>query len=609
MFKALKSMNDAAISFAGVSAAYDRAQTFKRQGLATLKTRCQATIAQNDGIYVVLLGRPYTVLSPAMNKGIPDILAALGVKAFYQDMLPDRPDSQCAIAPLLKELHWHHAAAILRCAEQIGATPGAYPVLITSFKCSPDAFVIDYFRRIMSSHGKPYLVLQVDDHDARGGYETRIEAALRTFENHHDRGSDHAEAASLKPLNALVPGKAKPLPGKTMLIPNWDDLSLPLVAAALQREGIDARVLAHNSDSIQKSLRFNTGQCIPLNIIAQECIDYIKAHDLNPAETVLWLPKATIACNIHLYPAYIRQAMEAHGKGLEKADVHVGPMSMSDLSLKMPLQAYFAYMFGGYLRRLGCRLRPYETIPGQTDAAVCRAMTLLQAAFKGSSTYEQALTRVIALFDNITVVPERRPKVVIFGDLYARDNPSINQDLILFIEANGGEVLPTPYSDYLKMIAKSYLRKWLLEGHYLTALSYKLILAGLKRRESTYYGYFQQILREPEPLYDDPPDQILSRYRLRPENTGESMENLLKVHYLTKHHPDIALMVQTSPAFCCPALVTEAMARQIEQVSGVPIVSITYDGTGGNKNEAIIPYLAYPRARRQTNRTGTEDGC
>jgi len=608
LFKTLRAMGNNGISLTGVSTAYDRARAFKQQGLAKLKSDFRTLIDRNEDIYVVLLGRPYTVLSPAMNKGIPDILASLGIKAFYQDMLPDRPDNLYAIAPLLKELHWHHAAAILRCAEQISTTPKAYPVLITSFKCSPDAFVIDYFRQIMSAHNKPYLVLQVDDHDARGGYETRIEAALRTFQNHHRNVGAGTPIAYPNPLNTLVPSRSKSVVGKTMLIPNWDDLSLPLVASALRREGIDARVLDHDGDSIQKSLRFNTGQCIPLNIIAQECMDYIKTHDLNPADTMLWLPGVNIACNIHLYPAHIRQALEAHGRGLEKTGVHVGPLSMSDLSMKMPLRAYFAYMFGGYLRRMGCRLRPYETIAHQTDAAISRSMTLLQKAFEGEGTYEQALSQVIALFKSISVVPESRPAVAIFGDLYARDNASINQDLIPFIEANGAEVLPTPYSDYLKMIAKPYMRKWLLEGHYLTALSYKLILAGLLRREKVYYSYFQQILKEPEPVYDDPPDQILSRYRLRPENSGESMENLIKVHYLTKHHPDIALMVQASPAFCCPALVTEAMARNIEQVTGVPIVSITYDGTGGNKNEVIIPYLTYLGSGRSIDRTGTANG-
>ena len=61
---------------------------------------------------------------------------------------------------------------------------GIYPVLVTSFKCSPDSFVTEYFKRILEREGKPYLILQLDEHDSSVGYETRIEAAVRAFGNH-----------------------------------------------------------------------------------------------------------------------------------------------------------------------------------------------------------------------------------------------------------------------------------------------------------------------------------------------------------------------------------------------------------------------------------------
>jgi hypothetical protein len=82
------------------------------------------------------------------------------------------------------------------------------------------------------------------------------------------------------------------------------------------------------------------------------------------------------------------------------------------------------------------------------------------------------------------------------------------------------------------------------------------------------------------------------------------MENILKIFYIKRYYPDVSLFVQTSPAFCCPSLITEAMAKEIENKTGVPVVSITYDGTGGNKNEAIIPYLKFPRKR---DRHGAEE--
>jgi hypothetical protein len=130
-------------------------------------------------------------------------------------------------------------------------------------------------------------------------------------------------------------------------------------------------------------------------------------------------------------------------------------------------------------------------------------------------------------------------------------------------------------------------------------LSSKAICATATRLERTYYAYFNRILKEPPRAYDESPQEILSRYNLRIEHTGESMENILKVFYIKRHYPDVSLFVQTSPAFCCPSLITEAMAKEIENVTGVPVVSITYDGTGGNKNEAIIPYLKFPRKMEQ----------
>jgi hypothetical protein len=79
------------------------------------------------------------------------------------------------------------------------------------------------------------------------------------------------------------------------------------------------------------------------------------------------------------------------------------------------------------------------------------------------------------------------------------------------------------------------------------------------------------------------------------------MENTLKIYSLMQVHSDIAFFVQTNPAFCCPSLVTQAMAQHIEKVTGIPIVTIEYDGTGGFKNGDIIPYLKFPRKNAKKN--------
>ncbi len=584
------------ISFFDVSAAWQYALNCKQTSCRRLKETYQRYLQTQKELHIVLLGRPYTVLIPSMNKGILDIFAAQGIKTFYQDMLTYTPDDIRAVQPLLAEIHWHYAAAIIEAAEVVARSERAYPVLVTAFKCTPDSFVIDYFKKVMAAHDKPFLILQLDEHDSNVGYETRIEAAIAAFKGHY---AGKAQNMAPRYAASLYPSRAEKLTDKTLLFPNWDGLSQRLVVANLQREGVDARLLQGSNETMRRSMRYNSGQCIPLNIIAQEFIDYVEIHDLDPGRAVLWICASKIACNIGLYPHHIQNIFNAYGRGFEKAGVYTGSLSLADISMKLPVNTYFAYMFGGLLKKMGCKIRPYENIPGTTDGIVKESLQLLETAFRGRLSKEDALDQVIGWFDAIqrhgTDRTHLRPQVAIFGDLYVRDSELMNQDLIHFIEEQGGEVVTTPYSAYLKMIARPYLRKWFVEGHYLEALSSKALVATITHLEKTYYKYFQRILQEPEPVYITPPHEILSAYGLRIENTGEAMENILKVHYLKKYHPNIALFVQTSPAFCCAGLITEAMAATIEKMTRTPMVSITYDGTGGNKNEIIIPYLKFPR--------------
>ena len=260
---------------------------------------------------------------------------------------------------------------------------------------------------------------------------------------------------------------------KTLLIPNWDNLSLRLMVGALQREGVDARLMEQDKSSIQKSMRFNSGQCIPLNIVAQQAIDYVKKNGLDPSKTLLWMIESSLACNLSMFCHHIRCIFKQYGSGMEKTGVYDGIMSFGDFSIKLPVDAYLSYMFGGLIRKIGCRLRPYEKIKGKTDAAIEKSIEILSGAFYGNHSKLDALEKIVPLFKDIDIKNEYRPKVAIFGDLYVRDNEMMNQDLIHFIEEHGGEVVTTPYSSYAKMVAGQYLRKWFVEGRYKSCFLYK----------------------------------------------------------------------------------------------------------------------------------------
>jgi len=617
LYQTLKRLPGFAGSILQVFSALEDALRFHDERLE--KFRSSYSLTPESDIRVALLGRPYTVLDQGMNAGIPGIFARLGIRTYSGDMIPSNPESLAKIAPLLSALNWEFASRILEEAQTVADTEGLYPVFITSFKCSPDSFALEYFRKIMEAADKPYLVLQLDEHDSSLGYQTRIEAGIRSFRNHLRTGGVRAAAEPITCAGSTPPASAVPhaqfpllrvnpditddlasLRGRILLLPNWDSMIGRLLEANLQSEGIDARLLPETDQTIREGLSRNTGQCLPLNTITQGCISFIEKNGLDPARTALWMPDSELSCNFRMFPYYIKELLERHGKGLEKTAVYLGDILFLDISAKAGVTSYFAYMFGGYLRKLACKVRPYEIEKGETDRVTAESLDLLSDLFlhkrfrrDGGEVIESIVTR----FQGIPVRPGKRPLVAIFGDIYVRDNEVMNQGLVRTIEDAGGEAIVTPYSEFIKAISGPYFHRWFTEGKYIDVATSKILMRLALALERKYRRLFNRILDEPEEFPTLDPREILGKYRVRMDHTGESMENLMKTAYLARLHSDISLFIQASPAFCCPSIVTRAMADRIEEVTGIPVLSIEYDGTGAFKNGDLVPYLKFPRGK------------
>ncbi|MBP7735604.1 MAG: CoA activase [Spirochaetes bacterium] len=598
LFRMMKTIKGNGIGFMQVSNAYDQASEHFIRSREELRRLYEEESAGSDDIHVVFVGRPYTILSRSMNNGIPEIFSRHGIKTFFQDMLPEEENDDADMDHLLEMIHWKYASVVLNSAKAISSARGVYPVFVTSFKCTPDSYVMEYFKKIMDGSGKPYLILQLDEHDSSVGYETRIEAAIRAFRNHHQ--SSRNVPATLNVIRADGLSKGKDIfAGKTLLLPNWDWITCGFIEEILRKDGIDARVVSESPDSIHRSMRFNTGQCIPLNIIVQNGIDYIERHGLDPARSVIWSMNSKIACNIGMFPHYTKYLLESFGKGYEDIAVYMGDITFVDIAVPTAVQCYLGFMFGGMLRKMSCHVRPYENVPGATDRALMQSVKILREAFAGGRSKEDALTEVMGLFKAIDVTRTERPKVAIFGDLYVRDNDIMNQGLIRTIEANGGEVITTPYSELIAIVADRYIKKWFLQGLFGDAALAKVLTKVVTVLNKRYYRYFNQVLPGGDFRLLDDAEEVLTKFGLSIYHTGESMENIMKIFHIIEQHPDLSLFVQTNPAYCCPSMVTEAMADRIEQLTGIPIVTIEYDGTTASRNEDVIPYLKYPRKARR----------
>ncbi len=322
---------------------------------------------------------------------------------------------------------------------------------------------------------------------------------------------------------------------------------------------------------------------------------------MEPARNALCVPRANYACNIALLPLYLRNLIHERGRGFEQTPIYVGEITFKDISPLAPLHAYFAFLFAGILRRIGCRIRPYELEPGKTDKVIQHSLQRFTKMFDEPGMNRlDTVTAIIAEFEDIPYDrTARKTKIALFGDIYVRDNAVFNQQIIHSIEEQGGEVITTPYSEYAMMIAEGYFSRWFKEKQYGRLIAFKLLKAAMNYMEKAYHREFERILTEPSPDFHDDPSAILEEFDLRLDQAGETADNLLKTWYIRKHHPDIALFVQLNPGFCCAGTVTEALASRVEQVTGIPVLSLTYDGIGGRKNDAVIPYVRAAVERQQ----------
>ncbi len=389
----------------------------------------------------------------------------------------------------------------------------------------------------------------------------------------------------------IFPQITKEITGKTLLFPMWDPVVSPLLVANMRRIGIDARLMKSSELIIKKSMAHNTGQCLPINIIAQEFIEYVKEHDLKPENSMIWAIDAKLSCNIRLYPEYIKSILENYGHGMEKAHVYSGLLTHLEISLSACYYAFFAYFLGGLIRMTGCRIRPYELNKGETDKVIMHTVGILEDAFLGKKSLEKAVMEVVNLFDRIPRLEGNRPKVALFGDFYVCDNDVMNQKLNHAIEDAGGEIITVPYTDFIRMSLDNIIRRRIERGEYLTAAQQKLVSTGLKLLEDKFYRYFEKYLGPQKVVNPKKLEKHLERFNINQYNSGESYDNILKIFYIIENYPDISLFVQTNPSFCCPSLVTEAMTNEIRRLTGVPVVTLTYDGTNDYKNDIIIPYL------------------
>jgi len=544
-------------------------------------------LGEANDISVALLGRPYMILNPQLNQGIPEKLSEKGIQSFFMDMIPEDETRLDLAHDFAKMNHWHYGHEIIKKAEIVARTPGLFPIFITAFKCSPDSFIMAYFKQIMDYYGKPYLILQLDDHSASEGYDTRIEAAIETFRGHQDAGIQSA-----RPSIQLK----REFEDKVYLLAAYDQLQARLVQAAFQHAGIETRLVAQTPDIITRGLQYNDGQCLPISSISLGIQEVIETEGLDPKQVVYFSnTDVDLACNLPQYPVMIKQVLEKLGNGLEEVDVLVARFLPTDLPIELMYNIYMAYVLTGLIQKMTHRIRPRERNQGQTNQVLERSTERLIECYVKDLSKETVFQEIVQDYQAIEVQSLCLPQVGIVGDLFVRDNDTYNQHLVDVIEGAGAEVVTVPFIDSIGLYADVLFRAQWVYGRYLDLLTNKVLFNALNLFGSRLREIAKPILGPSDCRLQHSPESYLKDYHLELKHGGETTENLLKVFYLKETYGHLKFIINVNPIFCCPGLISEAIYKRVENDIDIPILSILYDGTQADKNSVLKPYLHYLR--------------
>ncbi|MBN1672814.1 MAG: hypothetical protein JXR37_17350 [Kiritimatiellae bacterium] len=554
----------------------------RRRDLQTFYTD---QMGEANDICVALLGRPYVIFNPALNKDVPGKLAEKGIQSFFMDMIPD-DDTHLDIAAEFAEVnHWHYGNEIIRKAEIVATTAGLFPILITAFKCSPDSFIVSYFKKIMDYYQKPYLIMQLDDHAASEGYDTRLEAAIETFRSHRP-----SRPATARPGIRFK----RAFEDKVYLLPEYDHLKARLIQAAFRHAGIEAKRVEQSPEIITRSLRYNDGQCLPVSCISLGIQNAIEKHGLDPGNVVFFSNSdADVACNLPQYPVMIKQVLERLGNGMEKVDVLVARFLPVDLPIGLMYEIYMAYVLTGLVQKMTHRIRPREKRRGETNRVFRKATDRLADCFARGLAKEPLFQEIVSDYARIARHDRALAQVGIVGDLFVRDNDTYNQNLIAEIEKAGAEVVTVPFIDAMSLYAGKVFKAQWAHGEYLGLLANKMAFNALSLFGNRLRTLAVPVLGERDCSLKQAHEAYLKHYFLDLEHHGETVENLLKVFYLKEQYPDLKFIINVNPIFCCPGLISEAIYKKVEVDIDIPIISIMYDGTRADRNNVLKPYLHY----------------
>jgi len=538
---------------------------------------------------IVLAGRPYHV-DPEIHHGIPELITSYGMAVLTEDSVSHLADAE---RPLVVTDQWMYHSRLYRAASYVKTSSLLDLIQLNSFGCGLDAVTTDQVHDILSSAGKIYTVLKIDEVSNLGAARIRVRsliAALRV------RDQKHYERRVVSSAYHRVIFTREMKKHYTLLCPQMSPIHFELIEPAIRAFGYRIEILQnHSRSAVDVGLQYvNNDACYPSLIVIGQVMEALLSGKYDLDHTAVLMSQTGGGCRASNYIGFIRRALEKAGMSqVPVISVNANGMETNPgFAITPPLltKAMQAVVYGDVFMRVLYATRPYEKEPGSANALhekwKARCIASLSTKSPGMMEFGRNIRGIVRDFDLLPRVDTRKPKVGIVGEILVKFSPLANNHIVELLESEGAEAVMPDLMDFL--LYCFYNTNFRAEH-----LGGKRSTAWLCNMGITLLEYFRKVARKELAASEHftPPSRIRELADMARDfvslgnQTGEGW--FLTGEMLELIHNGVANIVCTQPFGCLPNhIVGKGVIKELRRKHpGANIIAVDYDPGASEVNQ------------------------
>lgn len=406
---------------------------------------------------IVLSGRPYHV-DPEINHGIDTLITSLGLCVLSEDSISHLCQAE---RPLRVVDQWMFHARLYAAADFVGRHKNLELVQLNSFGCGVDAVTTDQVEEILSSFGKMYTLIKIDEINNLGAVRIRLRSLLASM-NKREKIANPCSTCTGCYEQKKVPFTKEMREDYTILMPQMAPIHFELLEAAVQSEGYKVELLREcTPHTVETGLKYvNNDACYPSILTTGQMIEALESGKYDVNKTALIMSQTGGGCRATNYIGFIRKALRDAGYpnvpvisfnivGMEKMPGFKITPSLMEKLLK-------CIVYGDLLQKMLYKNRAYEVNKGESQALfekwLDKAKKLTQNS--NSKEFKKSIYDIVEDFEKIELDPTvKKPKVGIVGEVLIKYHPYGNNFVADKLEEEGAEVILPDFMGFVKFMA------------------------------------------------------------------------------------------------------------------------------------------------------------